>query len=248
MKHMNKRKFGTVINSSTLRTVRGEGAGGEGNDGGEDDDAPDAGALAAQLEEMKQGMEALKQENERLTAKHTEAEKHRKAKEKEAREAAEAAARSSGDIETLETSYKEKIGNMQTEWDAEKQKYVSTIEELTVGAAAESLAAKLAVEGSAAVLVPHIRSRLKMEYDSNGKTIVKVVKDGKPSAMSMEDLEMEFKNNAAFATVVKGSNASGGGGGNQKNSDAKVMRRAAYDKLDPVEQAAFIRGGGRLQD
>jgi hypothetical protein len=63
----------------------------------------------------------------------------------------------------------------------------------------------------AAVLAPHIRNRLVIEAP-DGTNIVRVLgKDGKASALSVEDLVKEIKADELFAPVIQAGRASGSG-------------------------------------
>ncbi|WHI46590.1 hypothetical protein [Microbulbifer sp. VAAF005] len=137
----------------------------------------------------------------------------KKAEAKKAKDAAEEAARKSGDVEALDNSWKEKLANRETELQAQIDALNGSITTMTVDNVAVSMANEIAVQGSADILVPHIKARLAAEQRDG--QFVTVVKDGqgKPSAASLDDLKTEFANNPAFAPVILGSKASGGGAG-----------------------------------
>lgn len=235
----------------------GGGAGGEGGGGGGADDDPAAqiAKMQQQLQQQQAAYDESQAELERFRNKHAEAEKHRKEQEKAAQAAAEEAARKSGDVDAIEKSWGEKYTNRENELVGQLGERDAIIQSITVGAEAKSLAAELAIDGSAAVLMPHIESRLAMDVRDgkpvmkDGRPVLKVLKDGKPSAMTLDDLRAEIEGMPAFAPILKGSKASGGGGaGEGAGGGAKTMKRSAYDALTPPEQAAFIRSGGRPVD
>ncbi|AHF77906.1 Gp8 phage protein [Sodalis praecaptivus] len=147
-----------------------------------------------------------KKVNELLGEKKTEQEKRRQAEE-EARKAAEEQARKKGDLDTLEKSWAEKLSSRERELLAQIEERDGKLQTLLVDNVAQSLATRLAGD-SAAVLTPHIKSRLVVE---DGKTRI-LDADGKPSASTLEDLEKEFRSNKLFAPIVIGSKASGTGG------------------------------------
>ena len=193
--------------------------------------------------------EDLAAEQERLTAKIAEAEKHRKKQEAEAKAAIAEAARKNGDVEALEASWNEKYTTGITERETAIEKLNATIHKITVGATATAMSADLALQGSSGVLKPHIEARLTMEL-KDGEPVVRVRgKDGKPSAMTLEDLKAEISNDSAFAPILKGSDASGGGKPGDKGADGKkTMKRSAYNGLSPNEQSTFIHSGGSVID
>lgn len=192
----------------------------------------------------------LKAKNAELLAES----KANKAAAKKAKEEADAAAleaaQKTGDTATLRTSYEAKIAAREAEIAAKLSSYESNINSLTVGQTATSLAASLAIPGSADVLLPHIRNRLSVEYKDG--VPVTVVKDasGKPSAMTVEELKAEFLANPAFAPIIAGSKASGGGasGGGRANggAGAKTVSRTAFVAMSPGDQMSHIKAGGQI--
>lgn len=120
-------------------------------------------------------------------------------------------ARDSGDIDALEKSWADKLAKREAELSAQIEKANGSITSLLVDKEAATLAASLAVEGSAGILLPHIKQRLGVaEKDGSFVTVVNDG-EGKPSALTIEELKQEFANNPAFAPVIVGSKASGGG-------------------------------------
>ena len=195
--------------------------------------------------------ETLKAELERFKVKHGESEKHLKEQEKLAKEnrlaaeeAVAEAARKSGDVEALETSWRQKLEDSERLGKESVGKYQQTIAKLTTGAAASALAGKLALKGSEAVLLPHIANRLSVDT-SGEEPIIRVLDvNGKPSAMSVADLEAEIAGNAAFAPLLLGSKASGAGTlGDKGNLGAKTISRADFDTRTPAEQNTLIADG-----
>ena len=222
----------------------GEGDGtGEGEGGQQTIDPAEFASLKAQAAK-------LAEENERLREGRREAQRHLKEQEKAAREAAEEAARKSGDVEALERSWTEKLTAREQELTGELSARDQMIHSLTVGATATSLAAKIAMDGCADGLAPHISQRLKSEI-IDGKPVVKVLdKNGRPSAMTIDDLEKELRATPYLAPLIRGTKGSGAGhngsGEGGQGGDAKQMPRSEFDKLDPARRAAFIRGGGKV--
>jgi hypothetical protein len=156
-------------------------------------------------------VEELRAELERFKAKHKEQEKHLKAKEKAEREAQEEAARKSGDVKSLEASWQAKMEQEIATREARIAATEARLSQLTVGQTAQKLAAELAIQGSADVLLPHIAGRLRMEQTDGGAVVRVLDKDGKPSAATIDDLKKEIEANKAFAPLLVGSRASGGG-------------------------------------
>lgn len=169
-----------------------------------------------------------KKVDELLAEKKAEQQKRKEAEEQAALEHA----RKKGDIDALEKSWGEKFTARETELLNEKQSLEAQVYKLTVGSKATELAAKLAVPGSDSVLLPHISNRLQVET-VDGEIKIRVLDlQGKPSALSIEDLEKEFRTNEAFKPLIRASNASGsgasggqGGGATKKPSEMTTAER-----------------------
>ncbi|WP_338882672.1 hypothetical protein [Xenorhabdus sp. TH1] len=147
-----------------------------------------------------------KKVDELLSEKKSEQEKRRQAEEA-AKKAAEEQARKNGDIEALEKSWSEKLTAREKELLAQLEEKDTNLRTLLVDNVAQSLATKLAGD-SAPLIMPHIKSRLAVE---KGKTRVVDV-SGQLSALSIDELEKEFRSNQLFAPVIIGSKATGTGG------------------------------------
>lgn len=187
-----------------------------------------------------------KKVDELLAEKKAEQQKRKEAEEQAALEHA----RKKGDIDALEKSWGEKFTARETELLNEKKSLEAQVYKLTVGSKATELAAKLAVPGSDSVLLPHISNRLQVET-VDGEIKIRVLDlQGKPSALSIEDLEKEFRANEAFKPLIRASNASGsgasggqGGGATKKPSEMNQTERAAWQKDDPEGFAQAVASG-----
>lgn len=160
--------------------------------------------------------------------------------------------RNNGDIEALDKSWQEKLSKREAELQGQIESLTGAMTATTVDSVAQSIAAELAVEGSSKVLLPHIKSRLAAEQrDGKFVTVVKDA-DGKPSALTLDELKQEFANDAAFSHVVVGSKASGGGanGGNNNGGGAagKTVTRSQFDAFSPQERMDFAKDGGTIKD
>lgn len=199
------------------------------------DGLPDVSGLKKKLDELMDESKAAK----------------RKAKEIEEaaeRERAEALAKS-GDVESLRKSYDEKFGKTKTEYETQIQNYQQQLQKLTVGQTATTLAAELAIPGSAPVLLPHIQARLSMEIRDGQPVTVVMSADGKPSAMTIEELKTELSANPAFAPIIAASKAAGGGasgGGNGGGAAKKAVTRAQFDSMNAVQRTGHFKAGGTI--
>lgn len=162
----------------------------------------------------------LKAKVDELLAEKKEAARKAKEAEEAARKAAEEAARKSGDVEALERSWQEKLAKREAELAEALKARDAQLYELTVNAEARRIASELAVPGSADVLLPHIKQRLKYE---DGKLQV-LDPEGKPSALTTDELAKEIAANKAFAPLIVASMASGGGAGGAKGGGAAQLK------------------------
>lgn len=205
-----------------------------------DTGAADLAALQAQLAEAQKGIEALKAKNEELLGEKKEAQKRAKA-EAEAREAAAAeAAAKSGDVEALSKSWQDKLAKREAELAEAIKARDAKLHDLTVGATAQSIASEIAVQGSANVIARLVRDRLRYE---DGKVVV-LDAEGRPSALSVDELKKEVSEDPALAPLIVGSRASGGGAAGAKGGGATKswnemsgMERVELRRTNPAEHA-----------
>lgn len=216
------------------------------------------------LYEEKEGKFHLKVEGIEDTGALKRAKEHekslRQAAEKQAREEREAREaldkkieelqgkkhKDAGDIEALEKSWAEKLSKEKAKDAEEISRRDSWLRDLTVNAAANAMAAELAVTvngvSTAKALMPHIQSRLAMDMRDGRPVAVVLGPDGKPSALTIEDLKNEFINDAAFAPLIVGTKAAGAGGQGGKGGGATGS--ADPSKMTTAEKAAYISKHG----
>ena len=157
-----------------------------------------------------------------------------------------AAANKSGDIDAINKSW-------QGKFDAQALRLEGITGQLhsaTSGATATSIAASISIAGSQGILADAIGRRLKTEFDESGqaKTVVLGV-DGKPSALTVEELTTEFKTNAAYAPLIVGSKAGGNGTNNAGGgAEGKVITRSQFDEMGAGDRSAYLKDGGTLTD
>ena len=141
---------------------------------------------------------------------------------------AEEAARKTGDIATLEASWQAKFQEREAQLLAEAKSHQDKVLKLTVGSEAQKLAQKLAVQGSSDVLLPHIKHRLYLKDDGS---VGVLDSQGGLSAATIEDLEKEFRTNAAFKPLLAADCGSGGGATGGFGGGA-VKKREDYTEQD----------------
>jgi hypothetical protein len=144
------------------------------------------------------------------------------------------------DVEALRKSYDEKLNAEKSKFTDQYTKLNSLVERHVIDGAATKLAAEISTAPD--LLLPHIRSRLKLETVNDEFTISILGSDGKPTANSLEDLRKELLSNKAFAPILIGSKASGsgasggsgrGGASSKKLSDMSEQERVQFQREDP---------------
>lgn len=144
-----------------------------------------------------------------------------------------------GNSDTIHKSWEKKFAEKCAEYDNIISGLNGSLSKVTVGSAAKALSQLFIVPSFAEA---NIRARLTTEI-VDGEAVVRVLdKNGKASAMSLEDLEKEFKNDKELAPALKGSGGSGGGnpppgpGGKkhgERPEDMSEAERAELLKTDP---------------
>jgi hypothetical protein len=172
--------------------------------------------------------------------------------EEAARIAAEEAARKNGDTEALDRSWNEKYTKALGEKDQTLTALQAQVHALTVGATAARLAGELAVQGSSAVLQRLIEPRLSMEMRDGKPVVVVLDNDGRPTALTPDELKNEIISDAALAPLVAGSKATGGGAAGSKGGGAAKtwdqlsgMERVELRRTNPAEHARLKAAAGQ---
>lgn len=188
----------------------------------------------------------LKAQRDALLNEKKEAQRKAKEAEEAAKAAAEEAARKSGDVSALEKSWQEKLAATESNYKNLNESLTKQIHGLTVGQTATKLAAELAISGSADVLLPHIQSRLTVEIKDGAPSVRVLDLQGKPTALTVDELKQEFISNKAFAPLIAASKATGGGASSGGGGAAKTMTKNQFDAMNPTQKMEFMRSGGKL--
>lgn len=153
---------------------------------------------------------ALKRAKDREAQLRRDAEKKAKELEERLGEIEGDDARKKGDVATLEKSWQTKLDTQKTEFEGRIGKLTAHTTKSLVENVAQAIASKIST--SPALLMPHIRSRLQADFEGDEPKTRILDKDGKPSALTVAELEAEFVANKDFAAIIKASSASGGAG------------------------------------
>lgn len=178
--------------------------------------------------------ETLKESVAKLEAKNREL-LEEKAKAKQAAEqAALEAAKKSGDLESLESSWKQKLESTTGEYSGRIKELESMLTRITSGAEAKKLASDLAMPGHADLLMPHIERRLTTEVRDGVPQVRILDANGHLSAMTIEDLRKEIANSPLFAPILAGSRASGGGAPTNGSNSIATKKFTEYSSGELV--------------
>lgn len=152
-------------------------------------------------------------------------------------------ARKKGDIATLEKSWQKKLEDQKSEYEGKLGKLTSHTKTQLVDNVAQQIASK--ISNAPALLLPHIKARLAADFEGDAPVTRILDKDGKPSAMTVEELSAEFVANKDFSAIITASKASGGagkpsnsnGGSAANNSD----KPADLASMNPAQLAEHIK-------
>ena len=152
-------------------------------------------------------------------------------------------ARKKGDIATLEKSWQKKLDDTKAEYEGKVSKLTTHTTKTLVDNVATQIATK--ISNAPALLLPHVKSRLQADFEGDSPVTRVLDKDGKPSAMTVEELAAEFVANKDFSAIISASKASGGagkpsnnnGGGAPNNSD----KPADLASMNPAQLAEHIK-------
>lgn len=154
-------------------------------------------------------------------------------------------ARKKGDIATLEKSWQKKLDDQKSEYDGKLSKLTSHTTKSLVDNVATQIASKIST--APALLLPHIRARLQADFEGDEPKTRVLDKDGKPSAMTVDELSAEFVANKDFSAIITASKASGGAGKPSQNGGGapKIPGQsdnpADLSKMNPAQLAAHLK-------
>lgn len=191
--------------------------------------------LTATFEESITG---LKKNNSDLLDEKKEAQRIKDEAVAKAGEEALNAAKAKGDIESVTTSYDEKVLSLQSVIDGMKEKE----KQLTKSQLASDFMTTIGATG------PQLgQDAMKNEYLSridirDGKQVV-LDPQGNLTALTIEDLNKEFSNNSRYDDFIAGTQAIGGGAGGSKFAGGA---RKSLSEMTATEEAQFANENPEL--
>lgn len=159
----------------------------------------------------------LRRAKERETAEAKKQRERADKAEKEAQDARDAISREKGDVSALDKSWQKKFDEGIA---AEKEKSKLLGKQLNnalIDTRATAIAAELAGD-AAELLLPTLKQRMQLEIDGENVIVRVLDKDGRKSALTVDELKKEVAEDKRFAKIVIASKASGSGaaGGNRQ--------------------------------
>jgi len=145
------------------------------------------------------------------------------------------------DIATLEKSWQSKLDSTVSEYSAKMEKLTKHSQTTLVDNVANSIASK--ISKAPALLIPIIKSRLQADFEGDMPKTRILDKEGKPSALTIEDLEKEIVANPDFSAIIIGSKSSGGATGSKSVAGNNGVNPQARNlaSIKPSEMAEFLK-------
>ncbi|QIN94980.1 hypothetical protein HSE3_gp032 [Klebsiella phage vB_KleS-HSE3] len=152
--------------------------------------------------------EAMQQQIADIQARLGTIDAEKAAEAEKARQAALELAKKNGDFKTIEEDYKRQIAEL----NGKIEGFGKQRRDDFLNAQIDKLAAELGGKEYAALFKPALQQRIAVEGgEDGGEFIARVLKDGKPSAMSVNDLIGEFRENPTYKPVCVAPASSGTG-------------------------------------
>jgi len=151
-------------------------------------------------------------------------------------------ARKNGDLETMEKAYQSNMEKLRSELTDQNNKLKDNYKKQLV----DNVAIKLANEltDSPDLILPHIKQRLKADFDGDSPSTVFLDQFGNPTPMAETDFKKDFMDNPSFAPIIRGNKANGGGANNSNknfSSDATNSKNKKFSEMNAAEMGAYER-------
>lgn len=194
---------------------------------------------------------ALKRAKDRETQGRKDAEKKLKDAQEELNALGDSDAKKRGDIETLEKSWKTKNEELESGFKTQLAGKDSFITKTLIDNVALKMASNIST--SPGLILPHIKARLAADLEGDSPITKVLDADGKPSALTIEDLEKEFVANKDYAAIIIASKASGSstsndGKNSSTNGGANNGDQKPLSELSPKELGEHLRESKQRQE
>lgn len=139
-----------------------------------------------------------------------------------------------GKITEIEDFYKKQLADRDEKISARDKRLVNKEVDLALSAAIAE------AEGSAKLLIPHLRSRIEARLDENGEVVIVAKGSSGQTLNGLAELIAEFKGSAEYAPAFK-AHQSSGGGSKKTVSGAKGDNPFAANTVNITAQMALIK-------
>jgi len=137
------------------------------------------------------------------------------------------------DFDALKSSYEEKLSRVEEELQSQVEARTNALNKILVDSVASEIASEISTVPS--LMKKEIISRLTTE-EQNGEFVTRVLdKEGKPSALTIEELKKEFLDNKDFAPVLIGSKANGSGASGSQGAGSTQKKLSEMTGAEKIE-------------
>jgi len=152
-------------------------------------------------------------------------------------------------VERLEKSWHDKLTRRETELTTKIAELDGGLKGVLIDKEAARIAGEIAKDAiSIPLFLPHIIPRLTVET-VDGKPRTRVLDlEGKPSALTLDDLKKEISAAPMFASLILGSKATGGGAEGGHAGGGAPAKKIDLTKATPAEKVAHYKAKQGLAD
>lgn len=167
------------------------------------------GAYYAKIEDDHDAITSIKQAKENEVNAHKETKKRLKEFEDKAKLAEDEHLRKSGDVKAIEESWSKKYSSREAELLSKIETFQTKTKNSVKDGAISKLAAKLCKPDAHRIFSKSVSDRFDVEIVDDNFNLRILDKDGKPSALSIEDFEKELLADKEFSAIIVRNQASG---------------------------------------
>ena len=167
-----------------------------------------------------------------------EEERIRKAEERAKKKAQEEYEKAKGDkdVEAIEKSWGDKYSKLESEFNDLKIKHSDYITKSLLDDVVNKMSNEIST--APALIAPHIRSRLSVDFTSDSPKVVVLDDNGQRSALTVDELKKSFIDNKDFGAIIKAHTANGGANSSKFTTDGGAKGQVKLNEMSDEELAA----------
>lgn len=167
-----------------------------------------------------------------------EEERIRKAEERAKKKAQEEYEKAKGDkdVEAIEKSWGDKYNKLESEFNDLKTKHSDYITKSLLDDVVNKMSNEIST--APALIAPHIRSRLSVDFTSDSPKVVVLDDNGQRSALTVDELKKSFIDNKDFGAIIKAHTANGGANSSKFTTDGGAKGQVKLNEMSDEELAA----------